>query len=162
MSRKRSTWVSKDIVPIFLAPLGTFLFFAYHYFAFGSFLLFFKVEKVWGRAFHFNPDHFHAFTAAATANLALDAFFVAVIIALIVLIAKRLRLSYAVYMGLTVAVALSTGTLMSIGRYILVLFPIYVFAASIKNAYIKQAWIFASILLLAFNITLFVHFHWAG
>ena len=62
----------------------------------------------------------------------------------------------------TIAVALSTGTFMSIGRYILVLFPIYILLASTKNQYLQQTWIFISTLLLAIYTILFVNNYWAG
>ena len=65
-------------------------------------------------------------------------------------------------MAATIAIALSTGTFMSIGRYILTLFPIYILLASIKNESIKQVWSFISILLLAMYTILFVNNYWAG
>jgi Gpi18-like mannosyltransferase len=159
---RKGRLMSKDALALLLAPLGTALFFLYHYISLGDFFAFFKVEEAWGRAFQFNPEHFNVLTPAALANFSLDGFFVIVIIILILLVAKRLRISYAVYMALTIAAALSTGTFMSIGRYAAVLFPMYIFAASIKSQYTKYAWVFVSVLLLALNITLFVHFHWAG
>ena len=58
--------------------------------------------------------------------------------------------------------ALSTGTFMSIGRYILVLFPIYILMALVKNQYQKLTYIFLSTLLLAMNIILFVNNYRAG
>ncbi|MDD5050666.1 MAG: hypothetical protein PHV93_02915, partial [Candidatus Pacebacteria bacterium] len=70
--------------------------------------------------------------------------------------------SYGLYMLATVLVSLSTGTFMSIGRYILVLFPIFIWLASVKNTYVKQTYIFVVTLLLAMNIILFVNGYWAG
>ena len=49
-----------------------------------------------------------------------------------------------------------------IGRFVLVLFPIYILGASIKNQYLRPAWIFISILFLAMYIILFVNNYWAG
>ena len=79
-----------------------------------------------------------------------------------VFVFKRLRFSYGIYMLLTLFVALSTGTFMSIGRYISVLFPIYILMASVKNNNLKQIYLFSSILLLAVYTALFVNNYWAG
>jgi hypothetical protein len=62
----------------------------------------------------------------------------------------------------TIAVALGSGTTMSIGRYILVLFPMYIAFASIKSEYIRWGWLLFSGLLFALYTILFVHGHWAG
>jgi len=154
--------ISHRMIPLLLAPLGTIGFLYYHYIKFGDFFLFFNIEKAWGRAFNFNPEHFTTLTHAASTNLLLDTLFVLFTVVLIFLVAKRLRVSYAVYMVMTLGVALSTGTLMSIGRYIAVLFPIYIFASSMRSTLAKQTWALISILLLALYTMLFVHFHWAG
>ena len=150
------------ILPIFLVPLGTLSFFFYHYLRFGDFYLFFKVESWWGRAFKFNKDHFLLLSNPAIANLILDIFFVIFALVIIYFVFKKLGVSYGLYMLATMLIALSTGTLMSIGRYILVLFPIYILIASVKNQYLKYSWIFISLLLLAMYTTLFVSNYWAG
>lgn len=150
------------ILPIFLVPLGTFSFFLYHYFKFGNFFLFFEIQKNWGRAFVLQKEHFDLFNNPAIVNFSLDVFFAIFAILTALFVFKKIRPSYGLYMLATIAVALSTGTLMSIGRYILVLFPIFILGASIKNQYLKQIWVLISILLLAMNITLFVNNYWAG
>jgi hypothetical protein len=154
--------VRKKFMPLLLVPLGTLGFFLYHYAAFGDFLLFFKVESWWGRAFTLNRDHFLLMSNPAVINFAADVLFVLVALAGTYLAFKKLRTSYGLYMLATLAVALSTGTLMSIGRYILVLFPLYIVLASIKNRTARYAWIFASLLLLGMYTTLFVNNYWAG
>ncbi len=150
------------ILPLFLIPFGTLTFFLYHYLKFGDFLLFFKVENWWGRAFVFNKDHFLLFSNPAAVNFLLDIFFVVFVLIVIYFVFKKLRTSYGLYMLATIIIILSTGTLMSVGRYILTLFPIYILGASIKNQYLQQAWVFISILLLEMYITLFVNNYWAG
>jgi len=157
---KRS--LNLKILPLFLIPLGTLTFFLYHYLKFGDFLLFFKVENWWGRVFALNKDHFLLFGNPAIVNFLLDIFFAIFVLIVIYLVFKNLRISYGLYMLATIAIILSTGTLMSFGRYILTLFPIYILGASIKNQYLQQAWIFVSVLLLAMYITLFVNNYWAG
>lgn len=152
----------REILPLFLIPLGTLGFFLYHYFEFGNFFLFFEVEKNWGRAFTLQKGHFDLFSNPAIVNFCLDSLFIIFILAVIFLVFKKLRTSYGLYMVATVAIALSSGTFMSIGRYILTLFPIYILFASIKNQTIRQIWAFISILFLAMYTILFVNNYWAG
>ena len=150
------------ILPIFLVPLGTFGFFLYHYFKFGDFFLFLEVQKNWGRAFIFQKDHFNFFSNPAIVNFCFDIFFIISVFIALYFVFRRLRISYGLYMLATLVVALATGTFMSIGRYVLVLFPIYILLASIKNQYLRQSWALISILLLAMYIILFVNNYWAG
>ena len=150
------------ILPIFLIPLGTFSFFLYHYIKFGNFFLFLEVEKNWGRAFIFQKGHFEFFSNPAMVNFCLDLFFIIFALVILYFVFRRLSLSYGFYMSATLIIALSTGTFMSIGRYILALFPIYILLASIKDQHLKQGWIFVSTLFLAMYIILFVNNYWAG
>ena len=151
------------ILPIFLIPLGIFSFFLFHYFKFKDFFLFFKAESWFDRVFFkLCKGHFDFFSNSSVANFSLDAFFVVFALIAVYFIFKKLPVSYGLYMIVSSAVIISTGTLMSFGRYILVFFPIYILGASIKNQYLKQAWIFVSILLLSLYTTLFVNNYWAG
>lgn len=150
------------VLPIFLIPVGTLIFLLFHYFRFGDFLLFFKVQSWWGRSFNLNKDHFVFLENPAIVNFCLDVFLIIFVLFVTYFVFRKIRTSYGLYMLATVAIALSTGTFMSIGRYILVLFPIYILIASIKNEYLQKTWIFLSILLLSMNIILFVSNYWAG
>ena len=151
-----------SFLPLLLTPLGTLLFFLFHYIRFGDFFLFFRVQYWWGRTFTFNQDHFLFLTNSSIANFTLDILFVITALFVTFLVFKKIRVSYGLYMLAIIGVALSTGTLMSIGRYMLVLFPIYILAASIRNKYIQQSWLLISILLLALYTILFVNNYWAG
>lgn len=151
----------KNILPLFLMPLGTFLFFCYHWIEFNNFLLFFKVESWWGRTFKLNLNHLMATTNAAQANLILDLLFLIIALIATYFTFKKLRTSYGLYMIANLGIILSTGTLMSIGRYILVLFPIYLLLSSTKKE-IQLSWGFASTLSLALYTLLFVSNYWAG
>jgi hypothetical protein len=153
---------NKKLLSIFLIPFGTFIFFIYHYVRFGDFLLFLKVESWWGRSFNINGEHFLSSANPAISNLIIDSCFVLFAFITTYFVFKKLRTSYGLYMLVTLLVALSSGTFMSIGRYILVLFPIYILLASIKNQYLQLTIIFISGLLLSMNIILFVNNYWAG
>lgn len=153
---------SFSFLPTLLIPLGTFLFFLYHYFAFGDFLLFLKVESAWGRAFQFNKNHFLLFSHPSAANFFLDIIFSAFALIAVYHVFKQKWVSYGLYILATLGVVLSTGTLMSIGRYILVLFPIYIALATIRSHHFEKIYTMGSLLLLALNVTLFVNWYWAG
>jgi|GEM_PF-4302727 len=58
--------------------------------------------------------------------------------------------------------AVSTGTVISMNRIVLVLFPMFIALAHIKNEDAKFAWMFPSTLLLGFYTLLFVQGFWAG
>lgn len=156
--------LSAKILPLFLVPLGTFAFFLFHYIKFGNFLLFFQVEKEgWGRSiFQAQGGHFTLFSNPSVVNLILDASFLLVAFLALYFVWRRMPHSYALYMATTLFVPLSTGTLMSIGRYVVVLFPLFIWIASIQNQYVRQVWAFISILLLGMYVTLFVNNYWAG
>lgn len=153
---------SFSFLPILLVPLGTFLFFLYHYFAFGDFLLFLKVESAWGRTFQFNKDHFLLFSHPSLVNLLLDLMFSAFALITTYHVFKQKWMSYGLYTLATLGVALSTGTFMSVGRYILVLFPIYIALSTIRSRHFEKIYTLGSLLLFALNIMLFVNWYWAG
>lgn len=147
---------NKNLFYSFLVTLGTFAFFLYHKITYGSFLLFFKIEADWGRDFSMNSDHFSMFSNPAKVNFAMDVIFIAFALVSCYFVFKKLRKSFAIYMLATVLIAVSTGTLMSIGRYVLVLFPMFMLGGLIKDEVKRFAWILPSTLLLAMYIILFL------
>lgn len=153
---------NKNLFSLLLIPLGTFSFFLYHYLAFGDGLLFLKAESTFGRAFHIDGSEFLPLTRPAMVNLLLDCLFVAIALAATFFAFARLRFSYGLYMLATLAIALSTGMIMSIGRYVLVLFPIYILLASINSETVRFAYALLSTLLLSMYVILFVNGYWAG
>jgi len=157
----RST-ITPKILPVFFPAMATAGFFAYSAVRFHDLFLFFKLESAWGRSFQFNKDHFLFFSHPAIINFSIDLFFAILSVAMIILVYKKLSPLYAVFMSATILAALTSGTLMSIGRYSLVLFPVFIVLAGIKNQLFRMAWLFASTLFLAMDITLFVNNYWAG
>ncbi|MFA7318998.1 MAG: hypothetical protein WC022_00130 [Parcubacteria group bacterium] len=153
---------STKIIPVALAPLASFAFIFYDYLKFHSLFLFFNIESAWGRSFSINWEHFSLFSHPSIVNMGIDIFFTLLILTMIFLTYKNLSPLYAVFMSLTVLAALTSGTLMSIGRYSLVLFPVFILLAKVKNKTFQQVWIFSSILFLALDIILFVNNYWAG
>lgn len=152
---------NKNIFCFLIAPAGILGFMFYQYLKFYEPLAFFKSQMEWGRKFTFNSEHFQLLNPASYCNLSTDIFFFALaLVAGIMLF--RIRASYALYVLFTTLVAVSTGTLMSIGRFTLILFPIFILLASIKNEQFKFGWTLLSTLFLAVFTILFVNNYWAG
>lgn len=145
-----------------VAVLGILGFMAYQYFQFNDPLAFLKAQMQWGRNFSLNSEHLNLVSSSSYANLATDLmFFIASLLAGILLI-KYVKASYGFYVLTTVLIAVSTGTLMSISRFSLILFPVFIGVSLIKNKQFKFAWSLISVLLLASYTTLFVNNYWAG
>lgn len=146
-------------IPVSLVGITSFMF--YQYLKFGEPLAFFKAQMQWGRGFTLNPEHFNFVTPASFANLGTDLLFILISIVCGVLL-LRVRVSYAAYVLASIIMAVSTGTLMSVSRFSLILFPIFILLASFKNRGFQFGWQLISILLLAIYTTLFVNNYWAG
>lgn len=144
------------------APLGIILFFGYHWAAFGDFLLFLKVQSWFGRDFETALADFAVRNNPDLVNTILDLSYTAGAVGLAVVALLRFRPSYGIYMLVSLAIALSSGTVLGIARYAMVLFPIYFIAAGLRSALGRGAWLFASSLMLALNIIRFVNHYWAG
>ncbi len=154
--------LNRHLLWLVAIPAGTLSFFLFHWLKFGDPILFLRVESAWGRAFILNQGHFVFLSHPAFANFLADVMFAVFALGATWLVFRRLRTSYGLYMLATLGVTLGTGTLMSIGRYILVLFPIFILGGMMKNEYVRYAWILISTLLLALYMILFVNYYWAG
>ncbi len=152
----------RNSLALLIAPLGVIGYLGYLYVRFGEPLAFLKSEALWGRKFTFNAEHFDLFSPAAYANLSTDLLFLILGLTAGVILLLKWRASFGLYILSTLLVCAATGTLMSINRYVLILFPIYILLASIKNKEIKLGWQLVSTLLLAIYTLLFVNNYWAG
>ena len=160
--RSENKKFSIDALAMVLPPVALGAFFLYHWIQFGSPFLFLEVQSNWGRGFEIESKHFFTDTFSQKANLWLDLFFVATAVVTTWFVGKRLRWSYAAYMLIGFIIPIATGTLMSIGRYLVVLFPIFLLGASINNPVLKKTWMLISTLLFALYTILFAVGYWAG
>ena len=158
----KAVW-SRSILPVFLAPSGALAFFTFHYLRFGDFFLYLKVEKWWGRDFSGGLDDFSRIISNnGVANWLVEWFFAFFGFAAAILLLWKYRLSYGIYVLVSISIAFASGGSFGIGRYILVLFPIFLLAAGIRSTTIRHAWILTSTLLFALNTILFSNAYWAG
>ncbi len=145
-----------------LAPIGTFCFFLYEKFRFGSFFTYFNVESAWGRAFAVNWDHLWLGSAAATSQFILDAALLLFVLACGAYFVRKKFYIFGAYSVLIVLLPVSTGTLMSVGRYALAAFPLFFIPALLRSPLARTAWFFCSVLLFGMTAMLFLQGHWAG
>jgi len=159
---ERSNRKIQNIIPAIFIPAGTLIFFVYHYLTFHDFTLFFKVQNLWGRGFTLNREHFNLLMGTSVVNFIFDGAFTVFALISSFIVLKKLRLSYAVYMLLTIMIPLSSGTTMSIGRYLLPLFPLFILGASLKNEVLRYLWLTISVMLFTLYSILFTAHYWAG
>jgi len=74
----------------------------------------------------------------------------------------KLRLSYTVFFALSLIVPISTGTLQSIHRYGLVIFPVFIFLSLIKNEARYHLWLYFSLTFLGILTVFFINGYWVS
>ena len=148
--------------PLALASAGILAFFAYHWIAFGDFFLYIKVQNAYGRDFAMDASDFGFRNGPDLVVTVLDWFFIAAAALMGLIAILRLRLSYGLYMLVSLGIAVGSGSFLGAARYTMVLFPIHLIGAGIGSAVGRGAWLFGSVLLLALDIICFVNHYWAG
>jgi len=159
------------LAPIALIPLGVLLYMGYLWVLIGDPLYFSHVQIHWNR--HFAApwtsvvNAFHkiaiARQAQTLANQALELVFTALMIGVLIAGFRKLKPSYIAYMALSILVPMSTSSLMSMPRFALVLFPMFVILAlwgrrpSINNAIVAL-----SLPLLGLFTVLFADWYWVA
>ena len=179
----RQTWrvalkrpIQEFVEPIFagaLIPAGLATYMAYLWVLRGDPLYFSHVQINWGR--HFAPpwqsiihsvaimSNSTLYTTPARVNQAIEFVFTILMIGVLILGIRRLRLSYWVYMLLSILVPLSTSSLMSMPRFALVLFPMFVvFALAGQNRAFNNAYLAFSLPMLGLFTVLFADWYWVA
>lgn len=75
---------------------------------------------------------------------------------------KKIRPSYAIFAALSYIAPTLTGTLSSMPRYALLLFPSFMVLGLVKNRQFQRVWWVVSAILLAANTALFVRGYWVA
>lgn len=168
--------IKEDALWLLLAPLGLSMYMGYLWTTFGDPLLFMKAQNAWGRkgfslsgVFEMLGSYLNDFLTVFTnphpfylSNAADFLVFVLVFI-LGVYIFFKLRKSYGAFVIISLLIPIMTQSMVSIGRYSTVLFPVFILLAlKVK----KQPWNYALItlfsMLSALSILMFVHSYWLG
>jgi hypothetical protein len=163
--------VVKPLIGMALVPLGLATYMAYLWVLNGDPLRFSHVQTHWGR--HFAPPWdsvgntlhkiLHATTTQTVANESLELAFTALMLIVLVLGLRRLRLSYVVYMALSVIIPMCTSSLMSMPRFALVLFPMFaLFGLWGARPTFGNAYVAFSLPLLGLFTVLFADWYWVA
>jgi len=154
-----------------LIGMGLLAYMAYLWVLRGDPLYFSHVQAHWHRHFAapwvsvWQALHivFTAHAPQTIANKVLELAFTILMIAVLIAGHKRLRLSFTVYMALSIIVPMSTSSLMSMPRFALVLFPMFAILAlwgerpSVNNAIVALA-----LPLLGLYTVLFANWYWVA
>lgn len=162
-------------LPSFWLLLSTIPFLIYSYYLYhtqGDPLAFLTYQANWGRRLSFpwevfvnNSNYFTTFGFFKTGivNQTLLEFIFGLIFAAGFFISLfKLRYSYTIYYGLSIILPMSTNTLAAIHRYALVLFPLMIIIASIKNKQIFNLWLIFSLMFLGILSVMFINGYWVA
>jgi hypothetical protein len=163
--------IVKPVVALALVPLGLGTYMAYLWVLRGDPLLFSHVQSHWGRSLAPPWESVtktlskiaHAHIPQTVANETLELAFTALMIVVLFAGLRRLRLSYLVYMAISILVPMCSASLMSMPRFALVLFPMFALFGlwgarqSFNNAYVAF-----SLSLLGLFTVLFADWYWVA
>jgi len=164
-------YLVRPVVGQLLVPLGLVTYMAYLWVLRGDPLYFSHVQAHWGR--HFAPPWvsvMHAVKMIATAHSATtiatqgeELAFTVLMIAVLLAGIRRLRPSYWIYMAASILVPMSTSSLMSMPRFALVLFPMFVvFGLWGGRHWANNAIVAFSLPLLGLYTVFFADWYWVA
>jgi hypothetical protein len=163
--------ILRPLAGLVLVPLGLLSYMAYLWVLRGDPLYFSHVQAHWGRHLAYPWESVthslkivtQSHVPQAIANSAIEVAFTALMVAILIAGFWRLRPSYSVYMALSIVVPMSTSSLMSMPRFALVLFPMFVMLAlwgarpSVNNAIVAF-----SLPILGLYTVLFADWYWVA
>lgn len=163
--------IRKDILWIFVVGLGFLIYLLINYDTFGDPLKFLEIQSdYWGMELSLPTTGFMGalsyFSRNDLNNEIYQGWFQISFgltgLALIIYSFFRIRLSYSLYALVTWLVVTSTSFMLSVPRFILTIFPIFIVMAILgRNKVVNYCIIFISILFYALLLSLFVQFKWA-
>jgi len=154
-----------------LIPLGLAAYMAWLWVLRGDPLYFSHVQSHWNRHLAWPYESvwhsIHAIAAAKIASTAsgqvIELFFTALMIAIFFAGFRYLRPSLSAYMALSILVPMSTSSLMSMPRFALVLFPMFIILALWgKRPWVNNAIVAFSLPLLGLFTVLFADWYWVA
>jgi hypothetical protein len=154
-----------------LIPLGLLSYMGFLWVLRGDPLYFSHVQAHWGRHLAYPWESvIHSFKVMtqshlpqAVANSAIEVAFTILMVAILIAGFWRLRPSYSVYMALSILVPMSTSSLMSMPRFALVLFPMFVMLALWgARASVNNAIVAFSLPILGLYTVLFADWYWVA
>lgn len=161
---------NKNFIYLLLSFVPFSIFIYYQYIIFKSPLGFLQNHAQWGKqltapwiapnaALNFILSN-NIFSVGNGTWTLIELIFAIVFIATFILTALKLRLSYTVFFLIALLMPLASGSLISIQRNGLILFPMYIIFALIKNEYLEKFTVMLSISSLIFLAILFINSYW--
>ena len=165
------TAIVRPAIGLVLVPLGLATYMAYLWILRGDPFYFSTVQRHWNR--HLAPPWqsvAHALTLIGhtaipqvAVNNVLEVAFTALMVGTLIAGFRRVRPSYSVYMALSILVPMSTSSLMSMPRFALVLFPMFVmFALWGARPSANNAIVAFSLPILGLYTVLFADWYWVA
>ncbi|HEV2037849.1 MAG TPA: mannosyltransferase family protein [Candidatus Eremiobacteraceae bacterium] len=167
---RRGTTLTRGIIGVALVPSGLLVYMAYLYALVGNPLQFMKLQDNWNR--HLAPPWVSisntirelaqgSLASSASVNHMIELAFTIAFLALMIAAFRTLRLSYSLYFAASLLVPLSTSSLMSMPRFVLVIFPAFMLLALWGRNPIVNSLIVALFLpLLGLFTVLFADWYW--
>ena len=161
----------RALLGLVLVPFGMFIYMVILWVLRGDPLYFSHVQAHWNR--HLAPPWTsvwravtliaHPTNAQAAAGQVMELAFTILMVAVLIAGLRSLRPSFWVYMALSILVPMSTASLMSMPRFALVLFPMFlVLALWGRRAWVNSAIVAFSLPLLGLFTVLFVNWYWVA
>ncbi len=163
---KIKSWKGREVIAIFLSTIGFLLYSLYLKINFGSFTFFATSQNIaWQReGFVTLPQVIYRYIKIfITTSVGSDAFLVALnefvttafVILVLVLSIRKIRTSYILFSVFAILTPTLTGTLSSMPRYSLLIFPVFMYLGTIKKRQYRYALLAMFILLSIFTISRF-------
>ncbi|MFY9779843.1 MAG: mannosyltransferase family protein [Candidatus Baltobacteraceae bacterium] len=162
---------ARIVAGLLMIPGGLAVYMAWLWILNGDPLYFSHVQSHWDRhlafpwvsVMHSFKQITHAHQALTVSNQSIELLFTALMLTLLVAGFRRLRPSFSAYMALSILVPMSTSSLMSMPRFALVLFPMFVILALWGGrAWANNAIVAFSLPLLGLFTVLFADWYWVA
>jgi len=151
--------IRADAAALLLVPLALVAHFGYMQWRFGSFWIFLHTEKEWGRDLVGTPGRWASFAHFSGGDLLIGV----LALGLILVGWKRLRPSYGIFATLAFLMPMASGTLLGMGRFCAILFPIYIVLALIgKNPALDRNWLILSSSMAVLFMAMFSLWRYVG
>ncbi len=167
---RRGTTLTRGVIGVALVPAGLFAYMAYLYALVGDPLYFLKIQDNWHR--HLAPPWVsivntvraiaaQPLASSESVNHMIELAFTLAFLVLMVIAFRTLRPSYSWYFAASLLVPMSTASLMSMPRFVLVIFPAFMLMALWgRNPLVNSAIVALSLPLLGLFTVLFADWYW--
>ena len=168
--QRRGTTLLRGVVGLCIVPVGLFIYMGYLYALVGDPLHFSHVQSSWNRhlagpwvAFYntFKEIAHRSVASSVTVNHLIELAFTIIFLILLVEAFRRLRFSYALYFAVSLLVPMSTASLMSMPRFVLVVFPAFILLALWgQRPVVNSAIVSLSLPILGLFTVLYADWYW--